>query len=198
MGARVVVLGSSHLCTDETFYANMESEGGDTMVRYGNEAFCKAALKWTLGLSGKLRTSGIQHMNVDTGASDGYKVKDVMSVSMKIEEKRDLEWVGFEAAGLQVELVMLDPYIRKTFDYQGDGSYTTQFQLPDTYGVFKLVVKHEEFGVSWIDVETPTPLRPFRTDEYDRFIPMQIPYYATAYTCMAGVLVLCVAFLYSP
>ena len=40
---------------------------------------------------------------------------------MTIKEWKDDQWIPYEA-DIQVEFVMLDPYIRKTFEYKGNVS----------------------------------------------------------------------------
>merc|ERR1711933_107927 len=53
-----------------------------------------------------------------TGVSqDVYRIKDEISVSLKIEEwsAAKQKWLPFERSDVQVEFTMLDPHLRKTF-----------------------------------------------------------------------------------
>ena len=77
------------------------------------------------------------------------------------------------------------------------GRYTASFKVPDVYGVYKLVVQFFRFGHSWVDLSVETPVRPFKSSEYARFIPMQLPYYSSLLTLIIGFFVMTTAFLYS-
>lgn len=118
------------------------------------------------------------------------------TTSLTLHEWKQSEWVPYKT-DLQIELVMLDPHIRQTFDYKGDGLYETSFRVPDNYGVYKLVVEYFRFGYSWIDLSVETPVRPLKSSEYERFIPMQLPYYSSLLTVVTGFIVMTTVFLYS-
>lgn len=68
--------------------------------------------------------------------------------------------------------------------------------MPDVYGVFKYVVKYTRPGYSRIERSITVPVRPFRHNEYERFIPAAYPYYASAFSMMAGFFVFSFYFLY--
>ena len=65
------------------------------------------------------------------------------------------------------------------------------------YGVFKYVIDHARRGYSTVALQLPVPVRPFRHDEYDRFLLPAFPYYASAASTMAAFLLVGVALLYS-
>lgn len=92
---------------------------------------------------------------------------------------------------------MLDPYIRKKLDNDSRGLYSSHFRVPDVYGVYKLVVQKFNFGLSWIDMNVEIPVRPLKSSEYDRFIPMQLPYYASLLTVVCGFFLMTSIFLYT-
>ena len=52
----------------------------------------------------------------------------------------------------------------------GQGTFSRQVKVPDTYGVFKWVLQYHRPGYSYIDMTETVPIRPFRHDEYERFI----------------------------
>jgi hypothetical protein len=166
---------------------------------------------------------------------------------------------------VQVEFVMLDPYVRATLAHDGAGRFSARVKVPDTYGVFKWVLDYRRLGYSYIEMtggwvavgvdqwrggsrwvwggvggdvnlsvllwrwgplgapaapatrpacstclpacppaclpaclpaET-VPVRPFKHDEYERFILQAYPYYASVASMMAGFLVLGALFLYT-
>merc|ERR1712078_911960 len=78
--------------------------------------------------------------------------------------------------GVQVELRMLDPYVRKGLKYLGEGEALVT--APDVNGVFKFQLDYQRPGLTHIHLEEPAPIRPYRHDEFERFIPAAFPYYA--------------------
>ena len=113
------------------------------------------------------------------------------------QEYNGTAWRGFTADDVQLEFVMLDPYVRVTMDAQGDGRFVAEFQAPDVYGVFKFRVVYRRPGWSNVESHTQVTVRPFKHNEYERFIEGAFPYYASAFAMMAGVFVFSFVFLYS-
>ena len=72
----------------------------------------------------------------------------------------------------------------------------TEIHVPDTYGVFKFVVDYKRLGYSYIELSEQVPVRPFKHDEFERFILTAYPYYTSAFSCMAAFLVFGIFFLY--
>ena len=115
---------------------------------------------------------------------------------MEIQEFNGSQWLPYNAEDVQLEFVMLDPYIRVFLDNDGHGHYTTTFQAPDVYGIFTFRVQYRKPGYSYLHVAESVTLRPFRHDEYPRFIPGAYPYYASSFSMMFGLLVFSLVFLY--
>jgi len=99
------------------------------------------------------------------------------------------------ADDVQIEFVMLDPHLRTTLSHDGKGMYSARVKVPDVYGVFKWVLEYRRPGYSWITASVTVPVRPFRHDEYERFIVQAYPYYASVVSMMAGFFVLGIFFL---
>lgn len=76
------------------------------------------------------------------------------------------------------------------------GNYTAHIKVPDVYGVFKFVVDYQRPGFSHISLSEQLPVRPFRHDEYERFLVAAYPYYASAASLMVAFLVLDFCLLY--
>ena len=76
------------------------------------------------------------------------------------------------------------------------GTFSTRLTVPDVYGVFKFVVDYQRPGYSHLFVSKQAPVRPFKHDEYERFIPAAFPYYASTFSMMAGFFGLTLLFLY--
>ena len=112
-----------------------------------------------------------------------------------------------------MEAVMLDPYLRVNFEHDNQGNFTASFKLPDVYGMFTLAVKYYRRGLSHLETAdivtmmmmailvcdlflTQISVRPFRHNEYERFIPAAYPYYSSAFIMIIGVVLFSFVFLY--
>ena len=91
---------------------------------------------------------------------------------------------------------MLDPYVRRILDSDGNGKFSTTFKIPDVYGVYSLVVEYFRVGYTSLHSKELVTVRPFRHNEYERFIPSAFPYYASAFSMMAGVALFSIIFLF--
>ncbi|QDZ24928.1 dolichyl-diphosphooligosaccharide-protein glycosyltransferase [Chloropicon primus] len=181
--ARVVVTGSLSMLSDE-FMADGETSNRELSVDVTD---------WVLGYKSVLRHGRIEHsllegMGERGETKDRYRIKDKLAVSMKVEEwsAAKQEWLPFEGEDLQLEFTMLDPHLRKTFSKDAEGTFVAEVVAPDVYGVFKFVVDYNSLGYSYIHVEEQVPIRPFRHDEYERFIAAAYPYYASIFSTMAA------------
>lgn len=117
---------------------------------------------------------------------------------MIVEEYVGGAWQPFITSDMQMEFVMLDPYIRKTMVANPlTGRYVTSFTAPDDYGVFKFRVLYRRSGYSVLHAETQVSIRPFKQNEYERFIPTAYPYYASSISVMIGFFIFSVLFLFS-
>jgi oligosaccharyltransferase complex subunit beta len=70
-------------------------------------------------------------------------------------------------------------------------------QVPDVYGVFKYVLDYSHQGYSHISLQQVVPVRPYKHDEYERFLLAAYPYYASVLSTMTAFFLLGWAFLYS-
>jgi len=128
-----------------------------------------------------------------------YRIKDDIHFSILIEEYdgASKSWVPFKQNDVQLEFVMLDPYVRKALQRNSHGVYSLTFKAPDVYGVFKFVVRYEKQGYSFLEISSVVPVHPFRHNEFERFIDVAYPYYAASFTLMAGFWLFGIVFLYS-
>eukprot|EP00640_Fibrocapsa_japonica_P001078 CAMPEP_0113934304 /NCGR_PEP_ID=MMETSP1339-20121228/1637_1 /TAXON_ID=94617 /ORGANISM="Fibrocapsa japonica" /LENGTH=433 /DNA_ID=CAMNT_0000936047 /DNA_START=226 /DNA_END=1527 /DNA_ORIENTATION=+ /assembly_acc=CAM_ASM_000762 len=218
--ARATFAGSLHMFSNKYFLSKLPS--GEAA---GNRVFCTELSKWAFSERGVLRASGITHHREDgtdpelllkpkerpdlpislypdpeiTRESLVYRVKDNVTYTVNIEEYNGSEWVGYVADDIQLEFVMLDPYIRTdlTCADQKTGLYSATFQVPDVYGVFKFRLQYRRPGLTTLGFSTQVSVRPFKHNEYERFIDAAFPYYASAFSVMAGFFVFSFFFLYS-
>lgn len=104
---------------------------------------------------------------------------------------------GDGGSAVQLSFVMLDPHVRQPLEPLGNGTLRLRFTVPDVYGVFKYSLDHAAAGYSYLTLQRVVPVRPFKHDEYDRFLVAAYPYYASALSTMAAFFVAGLAFLYS-
>jgi oligosaccharyltransferase complex subunit beta len=190
---------------------------------FGNAAFALALSRWTFGRQGVLRFRDIQHSQEDgtppdvilhekerpdlpqslypdpeiTRNSLVYRIKDRITYSLIVEEVMpDGSWVPFLPDDMQMEFVMMDPYVRTTMiPNAATKRVETTFDAPDDYGIFKFRVLYRRAGYSVLHAETKVSLRPFKHDEYERFIFAAYPYYLSSLVMGIAFFVFSVAFL---
>ncbi|EFN54342.1 hypothetical protein CHLNCDRAFT_8673, partial [Chlorella variabilis] len=199
--ARVAVAGSLDMCSDAAYAAAATSRTGQSLGAVANRAFCDAISKWAFQERGVLRASGLSHRVVE-GAEAGavaperYRVNDLVEFSVQIHECADGACTPYKADDVQVELQMLDPYVRATLAHDDAGRFAVRVTVPDTYGVFKWVLEYRRLGYSFIELTETVPIRPFKHHEYERFIVQAYPYYASVASMMAGFMAVGFFFLY--
>ncbi|OQR90286.1 dolichyl-diphosphooligosaccharide-protein glycosyltransferase 48kD subunit, partial [Thraustotheca clavata] len=196
--ARLIFTGSLDLF-DNTYV---------TSGKYGNGPFLKAVAAWGLNESGVLKVSNIHHAREDGSLPDKmlsdaqrpdqpltlypdaevardslvYRIKDNLTYSFDITELKNGKWVPFAADDVQLEFVMLDPHVRKTMSHNKKGHFSVTFTAPDVYGIFQFRVMYRRVGYTTLHFTTQVSLRPYKHDEYERFIPAAFPYYASAFS----------------
>ena len=215
--ARVVFSGSIDSFSNE-FYRPSQA------ISTGNRQFCDEVSKWAFSESGVLRFRNISHHKSDgtppdvilhekerpdlpitlypdpeiTRNSLVYRIKDEIVYSMIVEEFTDGQWRPFTADDMQMEFVMLDPHVRKTMTSDpSTGKFVAKFTAPDNYGVFKFRVLYRRVGYSIIHAETQVSIRPFKHNEYERFIFSAYPYYSSAFCGSIVLFVFSIFFLFS-
>eukprot|EP01114_Cavostelium_apophysatum_P017985 TRINITY_DN5466_c0_g1_i1.p1 TRINITY_DN5466_c0_g1~~TRINITY_DN5466_c0_g1_i1.p1 ORF type:complete len:208 (-),score=56.41 TRINITY_DN5466_c0_g1_i1:46-669(-) len=196
--ARVVFSGSLQLFSDRFFTSNVQrTTDTKRFEKSGNEQFAKQVASWAFQEKGVLR---IRNPHVHrVGESDvprSFTINDTVEYSVEIEEWNGRRFVPYTGEDVQLEYIMLDPYVRTYLKHDGKGRFSSQFVLPDVYGVFTFKVEYHRKGLSFLDSILRVPVRPFRHNEYERFIPSAYPYYASAFSMMAGLFVFSWFFLY--
>jgi oligosaccharyltransferase complex subunit beta len=85
---------------------------------------------------------------------------------------------------------MLDPYVRQPMPLKmataKEAKYSVLVQIPDVYGVFTFTCDYKKPGYSYIEHNQLVSIRPFRHDEYPRYIPSAYPYYTTTFSHMVA------------
>ena len=196
---RVLFCGSSELLSNAFLSSSLPSAQGGAPVRTGNAAFVESVLAWTFRERGVLRARELVHHQVDGMDVNphSYRVSDYTAFSIVIEEFTEAHvWRPFLASDIPLSFTMIDPYIRHPLTPHPNGTYTTAFQVPDVYGVYKFVVEYRRPGYSALSVSQQVSVTPYRHDQYERFLWVAYPYYASALTLMGAFLLFGVVFLY--
>ncbi|KAI8925439.1 Dolichyl-diphosphooligosaccharide--protein glycosyltransferase subunit WBP1 [Entophlyctis helioformis] len=183
--ARVVFVGSTALFSDE--------------AKAGNEAFAADLSAWAFQERSVLKLAHVAHHRVGESRQHGiYRIKDALQYSARILEWSGSAWVPFAAPDVQFEAAMLDPYIRTTMaPSPKTGLFTTTFVLPDQYGVFTFRLDYKRHGLSYLHAAETVQVRPYRHDQYPRFLVVAYPYYANIFSMMAAFFVFSLLFLYN-
>lgn len=127
-----------------------------------------------------------------------YRIKDEIVYSMMVEQLDGDSWIPFVSTDMQMEFMMLDPYVRKTMTVDTtSGKHVAQFTAPDSYGIFKFRILYRRVGYSVLHAETQVSIRPFKHNEYERFIFSAYPYYTSAFSAMIGFFIFSLFFLFS-
>lgn len=211
--ARMLFVGSIEMFTNEHI----------KNVKLGNKKFVDQISSWTFGSRGVLRASNIRHHREDGSQPEKmlkdierpdapltlypdsevareslvYRIKDNLTYAFDLDELKGKTWVPFLVDDMQVEFVMLDAYVRKTMSHDGKGRFSVTFEAPDQYGVFQFRVMYQRRGYSTVHLTNKVALRPYKHDEYERFIVAAYPYYASGFSMMVGIFLMSILFLYT-
>jgi oligosaccharyltransferase complex subunit beta len=191
VGGRAAYFGSLDALSDQVF----------ALADPDHETAVTAFAAWAFGHSGVLRAQNLTYSTDRPGSdANGIRVKDTIDFSVEIEAWNgdSSKWVPFIADDIQLEFVMLNPWVRVRLQHAGSGkaTYTAKVPVPDQIGVYKFSIAYHRPGVSSIVLEHVVPVRPFLHNEYPRFIPMAYPYYAASFCMLAVVFLLGLVLMY--
>jgi len=199
----VTISGSLDLFSNEFFEAAVQkySADGNTprFEKSGNAEFARHLTSWTFNQRGVIRIVDASYRKVETDTSStspGFRIKDKLEFTATLREWNGAEWTPFSSDDVQLEFVRLDPHVRTTLVHDDKGVYGTTFVIPDVYGVFTVRLTHNRLGYTFVDWRSTLSVRPYRHDEYERFIVAAYPYYASAFSMMIGFGLFSMFFLY--
>jgi oligosaccharyltransferase complex subunit beta len=196
--ARAVFAGSLDLFSDNFVEAAVQKYGESekAYAKSGNEAFITELTKWAFQEKGVVKIVSVKHHKVsEKEQMSWYRINDNITYTLDLAEYKDDRWHPFDATDLQLEITMLDPYIRTylnrsvispTSPY---ARYVAKVQLPDVYGVFTFKINYKRPGLSYLESKHEVSIRPFRHNEYPRFLSAAYPYYAGSASMVVGFLV---------
>jgi len=184
--ARVIISGSLSMFSNK--YAQTSN--------VDNRLFGIGLTKWVFQERGQLRASNIV-ISGQTGKKNMFTINDQFKYSVDISERNGSHWIPFISPNVQLEFVMLDPYIRINLVPDNNGKFTTSFQVPDVPGVFSCRLRFQELGYSTIDLKNTTPVRPYRHDQDPRWLEVAYPYYSSSLIILFGTVIFSVLFIIS-
>eukprot|EP01068_Selenidium_serpulae_P018868 Selendium_serpulae@DN6492_c2_g2_i1.p1 len=192
--ARAVVMGGADLCSNKVF-----NEGTNS-----NFHFCRNTASWGLQRRGVLVWKNLKHHKVgETHAPHMYRIRDKVRFTVELWELRDTQFHPYLADDVQLDFTMLNPYIRKFLKLPkntktgNNATYGTTITCPDKYGIFKFVLNYRRRGYSTLLLESLSPVRNYKHNDYERFIWCATPYYTSVGTIWLGLLGFCFFYLYS-
>lgn len=197
--ARILISGSLSMFSNRFFRSEVQKAGSPTKhEKSGNEQFLTELSKWVFHERGHLKAMNVRHHKA--GESDEptiYRVNDDLEYSVEIYEWSGASWEPYVADDVQVQFYMMSPYVLKNLSTDKKGSYFTAFKVPDVYGVFQFKVEYQRLGYTSLSLSKQIPVRPFKHNEYERFIPAAYPYYGAAFSMMTGFFIFTAVHLYS-
>ncbi|CAI9104471.1 OLC1v1003148C2 [Oldenlandia corymbosa var. corymbosa] len=197
--ARVLISGSLKMFSDQFFLSGVLKAGSPIKhKKSGNEQFLTEISKWVFHERGHLKAVNVRHHKV--GEVDEplmYRINDDLEYSVEIFEWSGASWEPYVANDVQIQFYMMSPYVLKTMSTDQKGKYHASFKVPDVYGVFQFKVEYQRLGYTSLSLSKQIPVRPFRHNEYERFITAAFPYYGASFSMMAGFLVFTIVYLYN-
>ncbi|GFR51513.1 hypothetical protein Agub_g13928 [Astrephomene gubernaculifera] len=183
--ARMVVAGGVEMFSNDFFDAQVTV--GRTKTSTANRAVCLSLARWAFQESGVLVASGLRHHLLGQAEQPwGYRVNDEVEFLVDVVEREGNSTRPYKSDDIQLEFTMLSPYIRLPLQHDNQGTFSLRFKVPDVYGVFKYDIDYSRRGYSYIKLTHQVPVRPFKHNEYERFLTCAYPYYASALSMMAG------------
>lgn len=197
--ARVLISGSLSMFSNRFFRSAVQKAGSS--IKYeksGNEQFLTELSKWIFHERGHLKAVSVRHHKVGEADEPAvYRINDELEYSVEIYEWSGSSWEPYVADDVQVQFYMMSPYVLKTLSTDQKGHYFTSFKVPDVYGVFQFKVEYNRLGYTSLSLSKQIPVRPYRHNEYERFIPAAYPYYGAAFSMMVGFFIFTAVHLYS-
>ncbi|KEP64923.1 UNVERIFIED_CONTAM: dolichyl-diphosphooligosaccharide--protein glycosyltransferase [Hammondia hammondi] len=198
-GGRATLLSSGEFCSDEFSRLGSEKDTETGKKKIANLRVCEELLLWTFNRRGVLRWSNLKHFKPgETVSPHMYRMKDDIVFSVDLHQLVNGLWHPFYATDVQVEFVMLEPFLRFFLEppaSRQSPTFSRAFQAPDRYGVFKFVLHYNRIGFSLLHVESLAPVRNFKHNDFPRFLPCALPYYGCSLLTLIGLIVFAVLFL---
>ncbi|THU47730.1 hypothetical protein C4D60_Mb09t18710 [Musa balbisiana] len=197
--ARILITGSLDMFSNRFLKSGVQKAGRSIKhKKSGNEQFVTEISKWVFHERGHLKAVNVRHHKVgETNEPSMYRINDDLEYSVEIYEWSGSSWEPYVADDVQVQFYMMSPYVLKTLATDHKGLYSTSFKVPDVYGVFQFKVEHQKLGYTSLSLSKQIPVRPFRHNEYERFITTAFPYYGASFSTMVAFFIFSIVYLYN-
>ncbi|OAY29485.1 dolichyl-diphosphooligosaccharide--protein glycosyltransferase 48 kDa subunit [Manihot esculenta] len=197
--ARILIAGSLSMFSNRFFRSGVQKAGSSTKhEKSGNEQFLVELTQWLFHERGHLKAVNVRHHKVGEADEPSlYRINDDLEYSVEIYEWSGTSWEPYVADDVQLQFYMMSPYVLKTLSSDKKGLFYTAFKVPDVYGVFQFKIEYQRLGYTTLSLAKQIPVRPFRHNEYERFILAAYPYYGAAFSMMAGFFIFSLVHLYS-
>jgi len=199
--SRVIMTGSLKMFTNE-FIESPVKVNDKTYEKSGNLDFITNISKWTFQEKKVLKVVSSKHHKVgETERPEYYTIKNNIHYEIELSEYNDGVWQPYNASDVQLELIMLDPYIRTTLVQQPvtnptSSTFAIDLMIPDHCGVFTFKVDYRRYGLSWILESDVIAIHPLHYNEFPRFLGEGLPYYFGAFSMLIGFIIVSVLALY--
>ncbi|KAL7068372.1 putative dolichyl-diphosphooligosaccharide--protein glycotransferase [Cryptosporidium serpentis] len=186
-GARVTFSGDGYLCSNDRY-----------MINGNNKPFCNDIASWTFQKRGLIKLSNIQSHKIEDvsnsrpisryddrkDADVEYTVGDFINFSAEFYHNINDKWEPYPYNDIQLELTMLNPYIRTGLQHKNDGDishtiFHTNIKVPEVFGIYKFVINHKRIGYNYILYESLVTIRSFRHDQNQRLLISAYPFYTS-------------------
>ncbi|XP_021847843.1 dolichyl-diphosphooligosaccharide--protein glycosyltransferase 48 kDa subunit [Spinacia oleracea] len=196
--ARVLISGSLDMFSDRFLRSSVQKAGtSHTYEKSGNEQFLAEISKWIFHERGHLKAVNVRHHKVgETNEPSIYRINDDLEYFVEIYEWSGTSWEPYVADDVQLQFYMMSPYVLKTLSKDKRGLYHTSFKVPDIYGVFQFKIEYQRLGYTSLSLAKQIPVRPYKHNEYERFIPVAFPYYGASFSTMGAFFIFSVLYLY--
>lgn len=197
--ARILISGSLSVFSNRFFRSGVQKAGSSIKhEKSGNEQFFTEVSKWVFHERGHLKAVNVRHHKIgEVHEPAMYRINDDLEYSVEIYEWSGTSWEAYVANDVQLQFYMMSPYVLKTLSSEQKGLYSTTFKVPDVYGVFQFKVEYDRLGYTSLHLSKQIPVRPFRHNEYERFIKVAYPYYGASFSMMAGFFIFTTVYLYN-
>lgn len=155
------------------------------------EPVLKGIFGWVQGTAFSFRIASVAHELTNGKSSNRgrteldstiYRIKDHVNIRMCLVTGSDSQrFIPENVQNFQFELKMMNIQVRKTFDsIDSDGCLNSlNVQLPPKPAIYTLQIHHNRPGWSQLNHEERLLVRPFRHDEFPRFLKIALPYYVS-------------------
>lgn len=198
---RVVMSASVSMCSDNFIAATAT---GKDYTKSSNFQFCREVLMWNFQQKSVLKMEKFNHSLVDRTLIERglqneqeYKLKDEILVTIDIYEKVNGKWVPYKTNEVELEFIMLSPYVVTTLQNTDGAHYRTQFHAPDWNGVYKFKIDYNKVGYTRLLLDKITPVRVFNHDEFPTYSPSAYPFFGAVYLITIAFILFSVTFAFA-